>query len=410
MKQIFVFIGILGILILIPALAFAIGQAEEAAVETGLPAEVDQWLREHQVGPYQEESADYDQLYQAALKEEGPVVVYASSSRGPKSLDKGFYDKYPGIEVEWNTIGTSEGIERLITEQGAGIYNADILFVSDFPTQVNVLHAANMLFAWVPPELRDVIPKEFQEPLLAHRYEARVLFYNDEAYAEAPVQSWWDLTKPEWRRNIVLEDPRVSGSSLDFFTTLVVNADEMAKEYERVFGKPIKLTTPNAGYEFIKLLAANEPQMIDRDSKGRFIAERGQTNPPLGMSFAFSRIRDAGNPDHGNLAWTGATDIKPKAGMLYPSGANVAYRAPNPNSAKLVIQWLLGDDQGGGGMTPWFVPGNWPSRVDVTETPEHPYVEGHSWAVTELDWWYMDPAALFHEKTNVLEFAQENFR
>lgn len=397
------------VLMMAAGMLFSRGQVE-TVTETGLPADVDAWLREHQIGPYQEDVTDYDEIYRKALQEPGPVVVYASSSRGPAALAEGFFEAYPGIEVEWNTIGTAGGIERLITEQQSGIYNLDMLFVSDFPTQVNVLNAANMLFPWVPSDLRDAIPIEFQEPLLAQRYEARVLFYNDEAYPEAPIDSWWDLTKPEWRRNIVLEDPRVSGSSLDFFTTFVVNADMMAEEYERVFGRPIELTTPNAGYEFIKRLANNEPRMIDRDSEGRFIAERGQTNPPLGMSFAFSRIRDAGNPSHGDITWTVATDLTPRMGMLYPSGANIAYRAPNPNSAKLVIRWLLGDDEGGGGMTPWFVPGNWPSRVDVTSVPEHPFQDGKAWGVPELDWWYMDSRGLFKEKTNVLEFVQEVFR
>ena len=409
MKKNTSFICLVGFLILIQFSVFAGGKSEKQESENKMPKDVAEWLQNNKIGPYQEDSVDYDAIYQAALKEEGPVVVYASSSRGPKSLGKGFYEKYPGIEVEWNTIGTSEGIERLISEQSAGIYNADILFVSDFPTQVNVLNAANMVFPWVPQELRSVIPENFQKPLLAHRYEARVLFYNDSSYDKAPVESWWDLTKPEWSKNIVLEDPRVSGSSLDFFTTIVLNADEMAEEYKRVFGKPIKLTTPNAGYEFIKMIAANEPQLVQRDSKGRFIAEPGQDNPPLGMCFAFSRIRDAGKPDHGNLTWTVATDLKPKAGLLYPSGVNIAYKAPHPNSAKLVVQWLLGDENGGKGMSPWFVPGNWPSRVDVKETPKHPYVEGHSWPVTDLEWWYMEPGKLFSEKTKVLEFIQENF-
>jgi iron(III) transport system substrate-binding protein len=127
------------------------------------------------------------------------------------------------------------------------------------------------------------------------------------------------------------------------------------------------------------------------------------------MSFAFSRIRDAGDPSKGNLAWTVATDITPRAGLLYPSGANIAYKAPNPNSAKLVIQWLMGDEEGGKGMAEWFVPGNWPSRIDVKNVAEHPFLEDHAWTVQDLNWWYMNPKAIFIEKTKVLEFVQEVF-
>jgi iron(III) transport system substrate-binding protein len=378
------------------------------ASHSDIPPNIDEWLREHQIGPYQEEHTDLDAIYEAA-KSEGRVVVYASSSRGPAAIAEGFSDRYPEIEVEWNTIGTSDSIERLIREQQAGIYNVDIMFVSDFATQANVLHAASMLFPWVPSDLRDVIPLEFREPLAAHRYEARVLFFNDEAYEESPIASWWDLTRPEWQRRIVLEDPRTSGSTLDLFTTFVLNADEMAADYEHVFGEPIELTTPNAGYEFIKRLAANQPRLIPRDSDGRFIAERGQVDPPLGMSFAFSRIRDAGDPALGDLTWTVATELTPRAGLLYPSGINIAANAPHPNAAKLLVHWLHGNEQGGAGMTPWFVPGNWPARMDVTATVEHPFRDGYTWGVDEINWWYMDPTGIWNEQENVLQFVQEHF-
>lgn len=397
-------------LIVLFALLAAVGMFATGALAADLPPHVDAWLKEHRIGPYQEEVVDYDELYELALQEEGPVVVYAGSSRGPAALEAGFYERFPGIEVEWNTLNTSGAIERLMREQQAGIYTADILFGSDMPTQVGMLNPANMVFPWVPSELRDVIPEEFQSPLLAHRYEARVLFYNDDAYDTAPLESWWDLTKPEWERNIVLEDPRTSGSTLDFFTTFVVEADAMAEEYERVFGEPIKLTTPNAGYEFIKRLIENRPRIIGRDSDGRFLAERGQENPPVGMSFAFSRIRDAGDPERGDLRWTVATDLKPAIGMLYPSGINIAFGAPNPNSAKLVVAWFMGDEYGGQGMTPWFVPGNWPSRTDVVSVPDHPFLDGRSWSVNELNFWNMDAQKLWQIKQDVLEFVQVHMR
>lgn len=373
-----------------------------------LPKDVDAWVKEHKIGPYQEEVVDYDAIYQEALKEP-PVVVYAASSRGIAALGEGFYDAYPGIEVEWNTLGTSDSIERVIREQEAGIYNAGVLFASDMPTQANVLVPNHMVFPWVPSNVRDVIPEHFQYPLLAQKYEARVVFYNFVAYEEQPIDSWWDLTKPEWRRNVVIEDPRVSGSSLDLFTTFVVEADAMAAEYERVFGEPIQLTTPNAGYEFIKRLAENQPRFVNRDSDARFIGDRELENPPIAVSLAFSRIRDAGDPEHGNIAWTVATDLKPAIGMLYPTPLNIVYGTASPNSAKLVVDWLLGDENGGRGMAPWFVPGNWPSRIDVTAVPEHPYEDGLSWAVADLNFWSMDPNGIWDLSHEVLEFVMRYF-
>ena len=405
------FLVAITLFLVLTGMLFAVGARETAPAgsSSGLPPEVDAWLRQHKIGPYQEAQTDYDEIYRLALQEAGPVTVYASSSRGPAALANGFYERFPGIQVDWITTGTSSGIERVITEQETGAYTADVLFVSDFPTQTSVLSAANMLFSWVPSELRGVIPEQYQQPLLAQRYEARVVFFNDHEQSGSPIESWWELTTPQWRGRVVMEDPRVSGSTLDLMTTFVINADEMAAEYQRVFGRPIQLTTPNAGYEFIKLLAGNNPVLIARDSDGRFLAEP-QPNPPIGVSFAFSRIRDAGDPALGNLSWNVATGLKPRIGMLYPSGANIPYRSPNPNSAKLVISWLLGDEQGGLGMQPFNVPGNWPSRVDVVDVPEHPFQPGKAWAVADLNFWMMDPARMFAIQDQVLEFVHANFR
>ena len=152
------------LLVMILSIFFLMG-IFDVAQGKGLPKDVDKWLKANKIGPYTEDKADYDALYQAA-KKEGKVVVYANSSRGPKSLALGFYDKYPGIKVEWNTLGTSGTVSRTIKEQKAGIYAADVIMASDFPTQVNVLHPANMIFPWVPPDLKEVIPRKLKRDAL----------------------------------------------------------------------------------------------------------------------------------------------------------------------------------------------------------------------------------------------------
>jgi iron(III) transport system substrate-binding protein len=65
------------------------------------------------------------------------------------------------------------------------------------------------------------------------------VFYNDAVYGEPPIESWWELTLPEWRGKIAMVDPIVDASTLDFITTIVANSAELAAEYERFFGKPL---------------------------------------------------------------------------------------------------------------------------------------------------------------------------
>ncbi len=367
--------------------------------------EMEKWLKENKIGPYQEDKIDYDALYRAA-KKEGKVVVYSSTSRGPKSFALGFYEKYPGIEVEWNTIGTGESIKRLMSEQKAGIYNVDIINASDPPTQVNVLAPANMLFPWTPPDLRDVIPKEWQDPLLVHRLTEVAVFYNTHNFPDKPpIDSWWDMTRPEWKGKLVACDPRTYVLALNQFITIVLNADEMAKDYQREFGKRIKLTTPNAGYEWIKMFFANEPKMVKKEYEARFAGQPGQAESALVVNMSMSRITDVGNPKYGNIKWAPIVNLKPRIGIMYPTFMNIAYKAPHPNAAKLVIRWLMGDEKGKSGFAPWFVPGYAPARTDVTDAPPHPFVPELTWPLKDLNFWYLDSKGVWEKKTEVLDFV-----
>ena len=187
------------------------------------PQDVDAWLRETGFGPYAPEEEDWDAVYEKA-KQEGRVVIYTSSSRTIQIKEE-FEALYPGIEVEVYHLGTTESINKLHKEQLSGIYNCDIIHASGYPTQLYLLAEANMVFPYYPPELKDVIPQEFREPLTAQRYEARGVFYNDAVYGD-PIESWWELTLPEWRGKIAMVDPIVDASTLDFITTIVANADD----------------------------------------------------------------------------------------------------------------------------------------------------------------------------------------
>jgi iron(III) transport system substrate-binding protein len=392
---------------MILAIAFLMGTFSVSQGK-GLPADVEKWLKKNKIGPFTEDTVDYDALYQAA-KKEGKVVVYANSSRGPKSLALGFYDKYPGIKVEWNTLGTGGTINRTLKEQKARIYAADVIMAADFPTQMNVMHPANMIFPWVPPDLKKVIPRKFRDPLLMHRLGGMALFYNLHTWPDKPpIDNYWDITRPEWKGRLVIQDPRTFPSATHFFTTFVLNAEEMAKDYGRVFGKPLKLTTPNAGYEWIKMVFANEPKLVRKDKEARYIGKPGQAKPSLGVCWSLSIITDTDNPKYGNIKYSPHITLKPRIGLLFPNLLNIAYKAPHPNAAKLLIRWLFGNEKGGGGNTPWFTPGNLQTRADLKKPP-HPFNPKLSWHVKDLHFWFMDARGIWEKQREVLEFINKQF-
>ena len=304
------------------------------------PAEVDAWLRAAQLGPYAPASENWEQIHQAARRE-GKVTVYTSSSRVP-GMKKEFEALYPGVEFEGFHLGTAGSIDRMEREQRAGIFNVDVLHASGYPAQYHRLYRNHMLFPFVPPELVPAIPKEFREPLVAQRLEARGIFYNSKVHSEPPIRSLWDLAKPEWRGKIAMVDPMVDASTLDFITMIVAKAPALAEEHARVFGQPIRLTTPNAGYELLKGILNNRPRFYRRHGDmAPIVGDPDATDPPIGVSMVYSQLRDIKVPARGNLHFWPVTQAAPFAGMAYQSLMTIAYRAPHPNAAKLWMDYLL---------------------------------------------------------------------
>lgn len=369
------------------------------------PADVDAWLREAQLGPHAPAAVNWDMIYQAARRE-GKVTVYTSSSRVP-AMKKEFGALYPGVEFEAFHLGTAGSIDRMEREQRAGIFNVDILHASGYPTQYHQLYRNHMLFPFVPPELVPVVPKQFREPLVAQRLEARGIFYNSKVHREAPIKSLWDLAKPDWRGKIAMVDPMVDASTLDFITMIVAKAPPLAEEYERAFGKKIRLTEPNAGYELLKGILSNRPRFYRRHGDmAPIVGDPNATDPPIGISMVYSQLRDIKVPARGNLQFWPVTQATPFAGMAYQSLMNIAYRAPHPNTAKLAIRYFFGDQQGGQGMKPFHISGNWPARSDVKPPPKEP-----NWIPFEqINFTLMDFVAVWKLQAEVQDWWIRNVR
>ena len=352
----------------------------------------DNWAKDAKLGPYAPEEEDWDAIYLAA-KKEGKVVIYASSSRVFDAAQS-FEKFYPGITVEAYNLSSTEIVEKLEREADAGIRNVDVLMSGAIMITGDDLLKRNVIVNYCPTEMKPLIPEDFREPILSCRFGTTVLAYSDIAYDKPPIDSIWDLTKPEWKDGLVIRDPLRSEGSLMWLTMFVLHADEVAADYERVFGEPIKLTTPNAGYELIKRLLDNG-LMLESGSRGAldFVTQHNLKRPPIGQTTS-SKYRDvmAGDVQF-DILW----DLKPAAGYASKTALVVAGYAPHPNAAKLLVNWLLGGgDENKTGFEPWNVPGNFPERNDI-ETPA-PFKP-----ITEYNYWYEDQEA-FDLGPDVLDF------
>lgn len=186
---------------------FALGAKEDPI---DYPAEMDAWLQEAKLGPY-EGKQDWDEIEKLA-NEEGKVIVYSSSSRVAK-VAAVFEEKYPGIKVVYHDLGSVGTVEKTISEQDANLFNVDLITTGGSSQVIHELLNNFRMVNFVPSMYVDQIPEEYREPLLARIVEGYVLMYNREFYGDTPpISNIWELTEEKWRGKVVLKDPKASGA------------------------------------------------------------------------------------------------------------------------------------------------------------------------------------------------------
>lgn len=341
------------------------------------------------------ESFDEKALYKAA-KEEREVNIYSYSSRVFK-FGKTFEAKYPGVKVNGFDMDSPEIVTKVLAEQNAKNYVADVIFLKDPSTVVNELFNRKLVFNYVPSDLEDLIPAVYKKPLLVHHASVDAIIYNNENLSAPPIKSLWDLTTKEWKGRVIFPDPRKLSEYVEVLATIVQHADEMAAEYQRVFGQPIKLSpgVKNAGYEWVLKLLNNDAIILgSTNDVAKAVGLSDQEKPPVGFT-AYSRLRDKEkNP---KLKFDVMLDIQPVMGVSTDVIMGIVNKAPHPNAAKLLIRWMMGDEKGGQGYEPYFVFGNFSVRKDV------PPPEG-SKSLSDLKLWPADPDYVWKHGQEVLDF------
>jgi len=332
---------------------------------------------------------DWDQIVEAA-QEEGTVTIYSTTSRVYDAAEL-FTEKY-GIEVDAHRLSEVELIERVRAEAEAGRQEMDVVLIEDLTTMQELLIDPGYIVNYVPPEAEANIPEEYHDPLVLG-YINRVFGYNKEVYYEEPLDNIWEFTDPKWAGRFMIRDPMITGEHVNFFSELIRRSDEMKASYEEFYGEPLEMTEPNAGLEFIKRLAQNDPIVMDSDTRiSEAVGTRGQEDPPLGFTYVFSKHRDA---ESKNLAIDYFRDIKPTLGYYYGIYIQIAGDPGSPNAAKVLADFLAGPD----GFSPW--------ADDVGVYSMNKNVEFHPldrpWGYWKERLWTYDPAFAAEQKGVILD-------
>ena len=328
-----------------------------------------------------------DELYEKA-KEEDELVVYAQSSATENVVDS-FIEEYPDINLSISKVSSMDMLEKVRLEDEGNVEGADVVFGKDTNGfWKNELVDSGIIHSYQPDSITDNLMDPYSDyPGLPIITETITVLYNNEAYDKAPIDNWWELTKPEWKGKITMKNPLEAADIQDLFLTMIQHSDEMEEAYREEFGEDIELNeTKNAGYEFIKRLLEND--VVLRSSMGDSVdavADSPKNNPPVVIASTV-KLRDTESEE---IPLTMVENLEPKVSVPGTTKAFIVDGSPNVNSSKLFIRWLAGSDDGQGeGFSPFNNPGTFSTREDIEQDFDVPKLNDIDLWEEDVDYYY----------------------
>jgi iron(III) transport system substrate-binding protein len=272
----------------------------------------------------------------AAAKAEPPLAIYDSTGK-IVDMAKNFAAKY-GLQATGTKIKAGDQLEMVVREAQAKNVQADVFIMSDPAAVMAQLVPEKYVISWVPPDMVDKIPTVYQNPLVVVT-TANVWAYNTEKNATCPVTNIWQLTEPEWKGKVAMQDPLGKAQFDDMFNQMQSHGDaDMAAAYKELYGKDLDTSSETATAQWVKALAANAPLLTDADeAAAEAVGAPGQKEPFMGL-VSSAKFRD--NTDEGFKLGICDT-LKPWVGNLYAGVGVITSGTDSPNAAKLFIHYVM---------------------------------------------------------------------
>jgi len=253
-------------------------------------------------------------IVEAAKKEGGEIEAYVTlRTDTAQYVWKMFEAKYPFLKVKQYKADSDKMLQRLATEYRAKKYLVDVLnFGGGFHTQV--LIEQGIAGAYLSPETKYFASafKEKSGLWTTLYYNPLTLVYNTKLLApnERP-KDWFDLLHPRYKGRLAIEQEQVTWYA------------GMLKRYGVEKGK-----------QFMQGLAKQEPRP-EQSSRGNALLAAGEFAAYIGRGHVAEMFKKKGAP----VDW-----IKnPDPLVVQPATVQIAKQAPHPNSAKLLIDFMLSE-------------------------------------------------------------------
>jgi iron(III) transport system substrate-binding protein len=274
-------------------------------------------------------STEWDQTV-AAAKKEGKVAINTFTGQGYARVLKLFAQAYPEIKVDHTNLEPVEFSPRVINERKAGVYTWDVATMPT-TTALQVLKPAGVFdpvrAAIVAPEARNDanwrggFEAGFldRDKRLAYAFtlvRAVGVFVNVDRVKDGELKSVKDLLAPKWKGKIAISDPRVIGSTF----------------------WPLTVARLKLGDGIMKQLLIDQEPVLSRD-RNQLTEFMVRGRYPIAIGLNVLALQDF--QGHG-VGKNVKTLLLPE--MDYQASGSVVWllnRAPHPNAAKVLVNWLL---------------------------------------------------------------------
>ena len=269
-------------------------------------------------------------------KKEGRFLWYtALNVNDSDMLIKRFEQKYPFIKGEMLRLGSSQLLTKILTEAKTGAFKGDVIEIAG--VLGHILKKNALLEKYVSSEAA-AYPSSMKDPdgtWTSFFFNTHVLVYNTNMVKKEELpRRYEDLTQPRWKGKIALRD--------DDFDN---------------FGMMLRAMGKEKGLAFMRRLAAQGVELRKGSSLAVQLVAAGEV--PLGMNLYGTRAEEfkkRGAP----IDWVPMEFVIAAVEPLA-----LAARAPNPNSARLFIDFLLSKES----QTLMKERSRIPSRPDVPPDP-----------------------------------------
>lgn len=231
-------------------------------------------------------------------------------------------EEMPDMKIKWVRYSTGEVMAKLLAEKDNP--QADVIY------GVAVTELARVKDLFEPYKAKDFnkIGKEFKDPdgywTAIDMYVAAFCVNNDRLAKKGMDMpaSWADLTKPQYKGEVIMPNPGSSGTGyLQVTSLLLMNGIKEGKE---------------DGWEFLKKLHENIVEYTNSGSAPAKLSSKGEI--AIGVSFGFRGAKQKADGYPVDIVY-------PAEGSGYELEANALIKgAKNPKAARRFLDWAISEN------------------------------------------------------------------